>query len=528
MTIQNLFGLFVFASLAATPAFAAPSFGSISKLNPTQYEQQLLKAAPWQTPVVKEMSENEYKQMVKSELSRSSFRAPAADLESAMSPEFRAIRDRIVNVQTAQALHDLLVEVDTKLTNGNYQSADTRFFMSQFVVMKEFRGLIYRLYKLAHSNKVTHSLLLTQVKSAYTAVDFYFPDQNQWKAGFDYLTEPYAVNGKPVEMFNNEVEVQGYFSTNILRAIEVARERVEAVNFSQASAGNRGGFVVWDNQILLNSQSFDRDIDRYRLAGNVEKLAVLAAYEKAMAQLCLKRAYSMNGFFRVAYEVGRLYGLDGFASDVDGVPTAKLIQVYRNRPEYGAGFTDTPRWTARALGHFRRSVDYYSRSFELLDRRESSERFVIAGAHSKVFGDVTKRTINQLKALLSDSRQPVAVQSRTRKADGSISVNMPQFFNQPPTSLLSLMSTEWKGYSSNGVKRADEWSRISLQTDGGATIQGDKRDYSIGQATNWNVDVYRKVFPQVTNGADLKRHVRILSETWGGGFAGLPFTEYVR
>ena len=529
MTIQNLFGSFLMTMLLAAPVLAAtPSFGKVSKLNHAQYEKQLLQSAPWFADQSKGLSEAEYKAMVKTELAKSSFRAPAADLESMMSSEFKTLRDRIVSVQNAQQLHELLTEIETNLANGQYQATDTRFFMSQFVVFKEFRGIIYRLYKLAHSNKVTHSLLLTQVKSAFTAIDFYFPGQNQWKAGFEYLTEAYAVNGRAVAHFQNEGEVQVYFSTNILRALEVAKERIENIDLSRSSAGNQSGYVVWDNQILLNSQSFDRDVDRYRLAGNIEKLAVLGAYERAMAQLCLKRAYSMNGFFKVAYEVGRLYGIDGFASEVDGVPMAKLVQIYRRQPEYGMGFSDTPRWTARALAHFRRSLNYYSRAFEFLERRDSNERFVISGAHSKVFGDVTKKTINQLKELLNENRQPVSITSRTRKADGSIEVDLPRFFNEPPTSLQSMMSTEWKGYSANGTKNTDEWSKNSVPAGNGLMILVDRRDYSIGQATNWRVETYRKMFPKVASGDDLKRHVRILSETWGGTFVGLPFAEYVR
>jgi len=487
-----------------------------------EYYSQLTKLAPydesWKSdfPTASKANDEKSARAMKEQETR---RKVASDLdqeffENKMSAPMKKFREEFLKVKTADQLDALLVEA-----NKNYDSypADLKFIVAQVLPLRALRGIVWRLIPTVEDTKIAHSLILTQVKSIAVNMKLLLPTE-QWQAGFDYVTQPFVENGAPpfanagkvVAQFerSNEASVQGYIRSLIIPTLRESALRLEKLDLSSDMS-------VWDNKLLYGSGSFPTAMDRYALFGEVERHAALSNIYAALSEACYQSAYSLQGSLRMNQEIGRLYGWDGTLNNVDGVPAAKRVSVIR-KPQYaswGLLFQDGKQWTSDAWLFLTRSIEHGDQMWEAMKNRPVSETFMLSNAYALPF----QRPIeNRFKNLKRITQGPTEIRSFI--TDEKVTVNLKEFYLNPPADLKQLYATGFEGgldMITANLKVGDKTQKVKY------------RNYYYGRPTQWNLSMYRPYFPDVKSNEDLKKTARVLTQGWGTFVVAVPLINYM-
>ena len=114
-------------------------------------------------------------------------------------------------------------------------------------------------------------------------------------------------------------------------------------------------------------------------------------------------------------------------------------------------------------------------------------------------------SVNNIENLIQDKEVVSAVVNGE-----AVDVRFSQFFLNPPKDLKAFMPTEFNK-ESNYKKNA----------------YGTYRNYRAGSPVGWNLEAYRRYFPDVKSNEDIKRAARILGQSWGGALVGAPLTSFI-
>lgn len=432
--------------------------------------------------------------------------------EKKMSPQLKKFRTDFLKLKTAEELDKLLVELDT-----NYYDypADLKFIAAQAVPLRALRGLVWRLVPTVEGTKIAHSLVLTQVKSIAVNMKLLLPTE-QWEAGFAYVTQPFVENGtfpfvnagNVVTQFDagSEISVQGYVRSVLIPMMRQSAARLEQLNLA-------GDMSVWDNKLLYGSGSFPTEMDRYALFGEVERHAALSNIYATLSELSFQSAYSMQGSLAMNTEIGRLYGVDGVLSKVDGVPASKRVAVIRRYPTWGVLFEDGERWTSDAWFFLTRSVDHGDKMWQAMKNRPVSETFMVTNAYALPFQRPVANRFENLKRL---TQGPAEVRSFI--TDEKVTVNLKAYYEKPPRDLKQLYAI--------GFERGSEMVVKSLQA-GTQNVDVKYRNFLYGRPNQWNLAQYKPYFPEVKTNQDLEKTARVLSQGWGTFVIAVPLLNYM-
>ncbi|MES2964071.1 MAG: hypothetical protein V4760_09290 [Bdellovibrionota bacterium] len=493
-TSLGLFGL--------TPAFAAEG----KKPQQPKYETQLMEESPFEAADFEfiEYTEEELGSIKKLKPAK---RNPAGNVANLMSPEFIGIRDRFLKVKTADELDQVLSDLNAKY--DTLQANDSRLFAAQAVTLIPFRGVVWRLIPVAQKAKITHSAVLTMVKQISTGIGIFLPTQ-QWQAAFDYVSLPYARGGAVSTQLENEAQVQSFFSGPVMKSILQARNRVAKIDL-------KGKDVVWDNQLLYGPASFQDDLDRYRLVGEVERWVVLANLHSTVAQLAFARAYSAEGSSDVMENIGRLYGIDGWFSGVEGAPARDRVKVMRSGKfaKWGTLVPDGAQWTKASLSNLRASSEIMASVWNQIQRRPMGDSWSIDPTFFQS-RDIVRTGDMRVEDVVAMMKGPAKIRSAV--TGETVTVNIPAFYENPPRDLKALLAT--------GFNTEPEWKTMTFAT-AGKSVALKARNYDSGSPAAWDLNQYRTFLPEVQNGNDVKRAARVLSQSWGGGSALAPMLVFM-
>jgi hypothetical protein len=280
----------------------------------------------------------------------------------------------------------------------------------------------------------------------------------------------------------------------------------------------KGKEVVWDNKLLYGPASFQDDLDRYRLVGDVEKALVTANLHSTIAQLCFARAYSAEGTTDVIENLGRLYGIDGFLwQRVEGAPARDRVAVMRSGrfAKWGALNPDGTSWTKAALSNIRASAKLMSGVWDQVQRRPMGESWAVDPSFFQS-RDIVRTGDLRVEDVVAMTKGPTKIRSAV--TGETVAVNMPAFYENPPRDLKALLAT--------GFNTEPEWKTMNFTVDG-KTVALKARNYDAGSPTNWDVGQYRSFLPDVKNGNDVKRAARVLSQSFGGSAALAPMLGFM-
>lgn len=427
--------------------------------------------------------------------------------ESMMSAELKSFRDTLLATTTPEQIDALLAKADSEYDK---YPADLKFVAAQFIPLRSMRGFLWRVLPLVEHNTMLHSMLLSFVKTGAGQIKIYYPT-DQWKAGFDYLSQPFAVNGKLAKQVSNESDLQGFLAGPLYQALRLCADRLAAIDLSQRN-------IAWDNKIFYGPASYVDNVDRYRLVGDVERLMTLAQLHAFMAQLTFQRAYALQGAIDLYAKIGRLYGFDGiFTGNVEGAPASQRTEVVRRSQfaNLGTLFSDGSQFTAISLMHLKNATEASSQAWDAMQRRPSSESYVINSGPFLANERVHKIRIANLKAMMSG---PAQIRSA---ATGEIAeVDLPAFYNNPPQDLKTLLATEFED--------GEQWHTQQVDLGEGKTQSVKYRNYYVGRPSGWNTQQLHLYFPKVATNDDVAKTARILDEAYGGFEGALPLAYIVR
>jgi len=470
----------------AAPAKNSPDQTYFKKLNAAAPTAPVVSAPPIALPELKQAIE-------KSESRRSPAQAGGLT-EAQMSPELRAIRDRFFKVKTSDELAKMLADLD-----ANYDSLpnDAKFFAAQIIPAQALRGFVYRAKNVFEKRSPgVHSAVLTVAKNTATNFRIYLPQDNM-DVVLEYFMSPYYVNGKLVDSFNDEADIQGWLSGPFRELIVKADERLGKLNLSEP--------VVWDQRFSFGPDSFKDGVNRFRLIGELEKSMVRSAMMTSVASLCFLRAYNIRGSIDLSRDLGRLYGVDGFLSQVDGVSAKKITTTINKYPQIGTLLPDGEMWMKSALNASRWAVAHAWSAWQASSEpRKNENLYAVDSGYWRVNRNDVEQNLELLyRVVASDGPEKL----RSSVTGEVIEIRYADFFNKPPKDLKVFLPT--------GFDNRSKVTRQAVVDAKGLTKPLTYRNYAEGSPETWNVSAYTTYFPSIKKNDDVFKSVRVLSHAGG-------------
>jgi hypothetical protein len=428
--------------------------------------------------------------------------------ESMMSEKFKETRDRFLKLKTADELEAFLEEHQEKF--NSYKDEDQRFFVAQILPLYELRGIIWRARPVFSKTKIAHSFVLTSIKGSFSSVKILLPTE-QWQAGLEYVSNPYVRNGKIASEFKSEADLVAHIAGPLRDALLITAKRIQAIDLKDKT-------IVWDNKLAFGKASFQDDIDRYRLVGEIERLSSLASLHSLLAQVTYQRAYSSENSMKLYQDMGKLYGVDGFLSQVDGAPSSKRVDILRKSAytNYATLVEDGRKWMKLSFNHLKESVYLTSSIWNQIkvEDRAPTEAFIFDTSFARAYERGSDLAIANMEAMVNGKAQ-----IRSGVTGEVVVVDLPAFYENPPQDLKSFLPTEFD--------RSAEWKVVVLKDNVGKQHKIKTRNYEVGRGINWSHESYRTIFPNLTSGQEIPKNVRILSQTWGTWIAAMPLLDIV-
>ncbi len=422
--------------------------------------------------------------------------------ESMMTKELKAIQARVHGIKNSEDMDALLTELDK-----NYDSypTDVKFYITQIMPAKAFRGIFYRLKPLfdGKSNFV-HSQILTTAKAMATRAQVFLPYEHA-QAGYEYIASPYVSGtGEMVAGFQEEADVQVWIVSELLPLVNQSAQRLEKLNLVDP--------IVWDQKMAFGPKSFGDNVNRFKMIGEFEKNLSLSAQYGAISNLATMRAYSVQNSVALYKEVGFLYGFDGFGlfNRIDGVSAEKVAKVMR-KPAFantGTLMPDGDKWMNYAYQTSQKSLKRLSMAWELSSSERKDENLY---AFNTNFINVNRDEVEENLRILNRVIMSKDTESLRSGVTGEVvQVNYSKLFLSPPKDLKVFLPTQFD-------KKANASREVTLANGSKKTLT--YRNYAEGSATGWNVKQYETYFPSVKANDDVYRTVRVLNHIQGNWLA---------
>lgn len=504
-------------SIILASAIFASNAWSVSSTKETQFIKNAPYNSEWKKEIkpiswkptlfVERMKKQEKNRKIASEMDQEFF-------ENKMSKEYKHFRDEFLKIKTADELDSKLVELDK---NYDKLPTDLKFVASQIIPLRALRGIVWRMIPVVESTKIAHSMLVTQVKNIAVNLKIFLPT-DQWSAAFDYITKPFVENGsfpftkqgEIVTQFpkGSELAVQSYIRSAIVPMMKKSAERLEALDLGEDG-------VVWDNKFLYGPGSFPSAMDRYALAGEIEKHIALMYLDGSISESMYQSAYSLEGSLKMNQEIGKLYGFDSLFSQVDGVPAEKRVNIIRSGKfsNWGRKFQDGNDWLESSWYYLNKSVEHADIAWSGLKDREISEIYIADNSYAMPFQRPINLRMDNIKKMMNGETK-----IRSFITEETTTVNIKAFYLNAPADLKDLYGTKFES--------GEEMLSTTLTTkDGPKTIKF--RNYTKGRPVDFKLNVYKSYFPAINSASELQNSARILSQGWGSFSVAAPLASYM-
>lgn len=421
-----------------------------------------------------------------------------------MSKELKVFRERYLAAKTPEELEKLLVEL-----NANYDSypQDLKFIAALVSPMHALRGFTHKMYPLITKEKLSHSVMLSGVLSFASMMRINLPT-DQWIAGFRYTSEPMTLEDDANRFYTTE-DVQDFIGRVMYPELLKAASRIKALNF-----GNDR--VVWDNKLLYGTASFQDGFKRYNTIGEAERLATLATLHYTLAGTARFQAYNVAELVQFSKEIASLYGYDSLFSEVDGVTAKKVSDVLR-KPKYKNLFTLRANGAENmrvAFKHLKEGSRLAVVAWQELKDRPAGDTDLFNPNYFDGFFNRIDRGAENVEKMMSGKTLV-----RSDITGEVVAVDFPSFYSNPPRDLKALAPVVFEGgekHLSKTVKGAD-----------GKTKNVKYRNYFYGRSVGWDLKAYASIFPELKNGQDVSKAVRIINQSNGAFHAADHFNVFM-
>jgi hypothetical protein len=420
-----------------------------------------------------------------------------------MSKELKSFRSKFLEIKTPEELDYFLVEI-----NNNYKNYpdDLKLVVALISPIRAFKSFTYKVYPLATKEKISHSVILTQILNFASFMKVNLPTE-QWMAGFRYVTEPFSANASdPKERISTITQLQSFFVTSVYKELLISAERINGIKISDK--------MVWDNKFLYGVGSFSDNFKRFMTFGEAERNAALSSIHASMANCARFAAYNLDELLPFFKETASLYGYDSsFFSAVDGV-TAKKIKEVLTRSKYKNLFVLNENGQdnmAFAYRHLKEST-----MFGLAAWTETRDR---AADENNLFNsDLVMGSVNRIDTN-AEAIERVVLGETSLRSDITgevIKVNFPSLFLYPSKDLKNFAPT---GFDDESIGKQKFINKTILDK------RISYRNYFYGRAILWELNSYklsfkgdvsqRGLFPEISDGKQVSNYVRILNQATG-------------
>lgn len=407
--------------------------------------------------------------------------------ESDLSEDYKKLRTEWLKVDTADQLESLL-----KLTYTNYNSYsdDTKYFLTQAHVALPLRGIVWRLRPLFEKgdkflgNKSTHVSAIQILRGVSGALDMALPT-DQAKAGFKYFTEPSSEMSSKSQ-FRSVAEFQNFLTNELAKKLVESTQRIKSIVKTDSSK-----VFVWDNKMFFGTGAFRDEIQRYSGHGAAEMHLTAAGLYKSLHGLLVFSSYNQDSMLEVSKKLGAHLGQDSLT--VLGREKQDLGLTDQERIELMKEFTkknylslrESPnnahgkKLMGQAFTALSNYVYHSKTAYDYLQGKEANSAMVL---NPMYFSEDSQAHLdNGIGNMVAAVKGPAEV--RDPVSGKSVTVNVPNFYNNPPKNLSVLMATTFEKGENEKTIKAKNGESLKV------------RNYSKGRSIGWNNDVWKSYVP---------------------------------
>lgn len=473
--------------------------------------------------------------------------------------------DKVVErpgAKSAEDIHELLTQIQKNLKSGVYKDDQKALFLAnQLSLAIPFRGFVFRARDIFDTRdgdaKAAHAFAVTMLRTIASGIITYLPT-DQWPAMFQYSVEPFYVpktsgwRDKPsqedrkscLEKWRSDCDIydgatfQAWLVKEVMPVVSDARTRMYSMDFEKEP-------VYWDNQILYGAANFTSSRDRFLKLGEAERYAMLSAYDVTLSSILGINAFRLDGFFEAFDSVAKEYGYSA-AFNTFNATSMKRFNVVRKKHKNLFKFKgDTAKQRTESLVYLKSSYAYLKVamqnayvSWQILDNGEHDNGLQqnlfdprAVAPFSRIIGTGMQNSFAILGTNmdLETVSNPEVVSAVVNGE--KVSINLAKFFEEPPNSLQDFMPLRGEGRVAGArgpgalpQKKADRKGFLYVNIDGKKV---EYRDYFRGSPTHWNYSVYDKYFPGTKTSDGVRQLNRVLSQSWGTFFLGIPLSFVV-
>ncbi len=507
------------------------------------------------------MSDEEYTAFKKVAVKKSASRVPSTRLDFAdpnvkFTSEYLNLQAKLIggpvydkngqktgNVETGVRDADGLAALIDKADDDAYYATlpnDAKFIVAALASMKPYRGFAFRARRLFDANNFVHAIAIAGLRFAATGINVFLPTP-QWKAGFQYFTEPLPVKyqtltaaelkelpkssrERATSYIVDEYSFFNFVNFEVLPA--VSKYSIRLQNLVKASENGDFKPFYFDNQLVISTANFVDDHDRILKIGGPELRLLLASTLASRSGLYASLAYSWTNLFQAFSGVAQNIGFQT-VFNVD-LTTAQA----RNKKLAQAGLflLQSPKKMALAYDALKESVLQSDLAWKEIKASMSaanrvSDLQIAPLLDPRAFAPFTRSIDASVSTMVSlfEPNQDGKVQSAV-VAGESVQVDLYKFFHGDtiPTDLKKFMPTSYvpgpKVFTSNSGSREGELAKAA---------GGPLRNYLEGSPATWDLNLYRVYFPSLKNERDVQNAARILTQAWGGWVIGMPMSAMV-
>ncbi len=475
--------------------------GSVGAKTTYSHAQDVVARAPFDKGLaIANVSEDESRLLMKNSESR---RKPANSVmvnSGKMSPELRALQAELFTLKTSEEMDAFLTKLDA---GYDAAPADVKFYATQVLPLKAFRGIFYRMRVLFQSKSdFAHSQVISAAKQMANDSRVFFPAEHS-QAAFQYIASPYYKGAVQVAGFQKEADFKVWMTTELLPLLNQSAERLEKMNLTQP--------VVWDQRMVYGAESFSDDIGRFKLVGEFEKNIALSGTYGSISNLAMARAYSSENIIQLYREVGFVNGLDGFGPfDANGVSTEKIVKVLKQK-KFSQTFTllpDGKEWMQYSYKASLKSINKASLAWELSSQgRKDEDYYVFDNRYLDLDRDEATENLTMVKRIMT-AKGPESLRSGV--TGEVIQIDYAKFYMEPVQDMKTFLPVSFESGSqmTRSVKLAN-----------GQTKSIAYRNYHEGSAKEFNISAFEKYFPNVNSSEDVRKTMRVLSHVQGNWLA---------
>jgi hypothetical protein len=445
----------------------------------------------------------------------------------ALSTGMQTLSSELQQLKTGDELEALLNKYADPEFNKTL-TPDVQYFTLELGLLRPYRGFFPRLRPLLEGeNQAVHSAAVSMIKSMSETGQIYFPGE-EWSAVNEYLTVPSEKSPQPA--FKSIPEFQDFLANKVAPLMSQTRNKM--VLLIQARESNDNGPFIFDNKAIYGIGTFEGDevVDRYTEHDFPEMWTAASRISMGLHLIYSFCAYNLNDGLKAYGSLASLYGKNAisFLTNRDdlGVSSRDRTKAVRKYPRFltirtenasnaTAGAGSDPRGIgyrlmARSLTELRAAQAYSKKAWVYLARMKENPHSLIDPGRFKA-KQLQERYALNIKNI--DGVLAGAYPVHSPITGKTVSINVPEFFTNPPADIKTLMPISWDQHPKEAYTQNKKLPY---------------RYFKAGSATGWDNAAWAPYVKVSGDSSAMKENLRTLRLSWGMKFVSRPIDTVLR